>query len=65
MRHAPKKAEDREADAAELSEADVTRLLIDPAFRSKVDKLLTEAEALGGATPSEQVFAELRARHGL
>nr|WP_295465949.1 hypothetical protein [Mesorhizobium sp.] len=49
----------------ELSDADVTRLLSDPAFRKKIDALLAEAEARGGETPSEQVFAELRARHGL
>jgi hypothetical protein len=65
MRHAPKKAEDDEPDVTELSEADLTRLLIDPSFRSRVDKLLAEAEARGGATASEQVFAELRSRHGL
>lgn len=65
MRHAPKKTADREADSMELSDADVTRLLSDPAFRRKIDALLAEAEARGGETPSEQVFAELRARHGL
>lgn len=65
MHRAPKKVADRESDAADLSEAHVTRLLNDPAFRAKMDKLLADAEARGGATPSEQVFAELRARHGL
>ncbi|MBX3572563.1 MAG: hypothetical protein KF694_09465 [Mesorhizobium sp.] len=64
-RHASKKIGDREDSGVELSDADVTRLLSDPAFRSKIDALLAEAETRGGETPSEQVFAELRARHGL
>lgn len=63
MRPAPEKTVDHEPP--ELSEADVARLLNDASFRKKVDKILAEAEALGGGTPSAQVFAELRARHGL
>lgn len=63
MRNAPKKIAEHEPP--ELSEADVARLLNDASFRKQVDRILADAEALGGETPADQVFAKLRAKHGI
>ena len=49
---------------ADLTEDEISALLSDPDYRRKIDALLAESEAIGGATPAEEVFAELRARYG-
>lgn len=47
-----------DAEQEELAEA-----LLLMAVRKRIDAKLAEAEALGGATPHEEVFAEMRARY--
>jgi hypothetical protein len=41
------------------------RLLSDSVFRAKIDPRLAAAEAEGGATSHEEVFAELRKKYSL
>ncbi len=48
-----------EAEQEELGAA-----LMNMAIRKKLDAMLAESEAEGGEIPSDQVFRELRQRHG-
>jgi len=48
-----------ESDQEELGQA-----LMDMAARKKIDARLASAVKRGGATPSDEFFAELRARYG-
>jgi len=47
-----------EAEQEELAEA-----LLAMAARKQIDAKLARAEARGGATPHDEVFARLRAKH--
>lgn len=49
-----------ESEQEELAEA-----LLAMAARKRIDALLAESEARGGATPHETVMAELRAKFSL
>lgn len=48
-----------DAEQEELGQA-----LMDMALRKKLDAMLDESEARGGAIPHDEVMAELRARYG-
>lgn len=48
-----------EAEQEELAQA-----LLDMALRKKIEARLAAAVKRGGATPSDEFFAELRARYG-
>lgn len=60
-----KKTSEDIGPVSDLTEAEVDALFQNPAFRRMVDARLAESEALGGETPQDVVFAELRKRHGL
>ena len=55
----------REIEALPESEQEeLGQALLDMAIRKKIDARLAAAVKRGGATPSEEFFAELRARYG-
>lgn len=65
MKHAPKKQTDFQDMPPDLSERELDALLRNPEFRRMIDERLAKAEAIGGETSSDEVFAELRKRHGV
>ncbi len=55
----------REIEALpDAEQEELGRELMRLAARKRIDAMLAEAEARGGATPNEVVFAELRAKYG-
>ncbi len=55
----------REVEALpEAEQEELARALMDMALRKRIDAELAAAEVEGGETPHDQVFFELRKKHG-
>jgi hypothetical protein len=54
----------REVEALpDAEQEELAQALLEMAVRKRIDAQLAEARQRGGATPSEEFFAELRARY--
>lgn len=49
-----------DGDLSEDEHEELFKALLDPRVRKQIDAMLAEAEARGGETPNEEVFAQLR-----